>query len=171
MADLVSSIGSTTSVWGQPQQQDPESQTTTTETQESTTSSSSGTSSDTSTTSPQPTTSETSSSTTSTAAPSGSSTTSNSTPTRSMAAEISRMPERLRDLIIQQRKMNSPAATALRNFADQIAFDRVAANDVKVAKTALVEKTKQQIVEQASKALVAQANQTRDSVRALLDVA
>lgn len=171
MAELVSSIGSATGVWGQPQPQDPQSQTTTTESQESTTSSSSGTSSDTSTTSTQPSASETSSSTASTAAPSGSPTTSSSAPTRSVAAEISRMPERLRDLIIQQRKMNSPAATALRNFADQIAFVRVAANDVKVEGTALVERTKQQIVEQASKALVAQANQTRDSVRALLEVA
>ena len=171
MSDLVSSISGTTGVWGQPTQQDPETQTTTSETSESTTSSSS----DTSTTSTQPTTSETSSSTTSssttsTAAPSGTATTSNSAPTNSMTAEISLMPQRLRDLIVQQRTMNSPAATALRTFADQMESDRIAANDPKVEKTALVQATKQQIVEQASKALVAQANQTRDSVRALLEV-
>ena len=176
MSDLVSSISGTTGVWGQPTQQDPETQTTTSETSESTTSSSS----DTSTTSTQPTTSETSSSTTSssttsssttsTAAPSGSATASNSAPTNSMTAEVSRMPQRLRDLIVQQRTLNSPAATALRTFADQMESDRVAANDLKVEKSDLVQKTKQQIVEQASKALVAQANQTRDSVRALLEV-
>ena len=80
------------------------------------------------------------------------------------------MPERLRDLIIQQRKTNSPAASALRNFADRIASERIAANDLRAETTASVEKTRQQIVEQASKALVAQANQTRDSVRALLEV-
>jgi hypothetical protein len=80
------------------------------------------------------------------------------------------MPERLRDLIVQQRSMNSPSATVLRVFADEMAADRIVANDVRVEETAFVQKTKQQIIEDASKALVAQANQTRDSVRALLEV-
>jgi hypothetical protein len=81
------------------------------------------------------------------------------------------MPQRLRDLIVQQRSMTSPAATALRTFADQMASDRIVAEEVRVEEKALVQVTKQQIIEQASKALVAQANQTRDSVRALLEIA
>lgn len=80
------------------------------------------------------------------------------------------MPQRLRDLIVQQRSMSSPGATALRTFANQMEFDRIAAQAVRVEDKALVQRTKQQIVEEASKALVAQANQTRDSVRALLEV-
>lgn len=148
MADLVSSISGATGMWGQPAQQDPESETTTSES----------------------TTTETTSSTSSTGTTSGSATTANSTPTYSVTAEVSPMPQRLRDLIVQQRSMNSPAATTLRTFANQMASDRIAAEEVRVEEKALVERTKQQIIEQASIALVAQANQTRDSVRALLEV-
>ncbi len=80
------------------------------------------------------------------------------------------MPERLRDLIVRQRSMNSPAATALQRFADQMASERIMAANVRIEDKALVERTKQQIIEQPSKALVAQANQTRESVLALLEV-
>ena len=80
------------------------------------------------------------------------------------------MPERLRDLIVQQRSINSPGATVLRLFADRMAADRIVAEEVPIDETALVQRTRQQIMEQASQALVAQANQTRDSVRALLEV-
>ena len=80
------------------------------------------------------------------------------------------MPERLRDLIVQQRGANSPGATVLRMFADELAADRIVAKEVRAEDTVSVQRTRQQIIEQASKALLAQANQTRDSVRALLEV-
>ena len=80
------------------------------------------------------------------------------------------MPDRLRDLIVQQRSMNSPAAAILRLFTDEMAADRIVAKEVRVDETALVQRTTQQMIEQASKALVAQANHTPESVRALLEI-
>ena len=80
------------------------------------------------------------------------------------------MPERLRDLIVKQRSINSPAADVSRMFTDEMAANRIVAKELPVEETGLVQRTVQQMVEQASKALLAQANQTRDSVQALLEV-
>jgi hypothetical protein len=80
------------------------------------------------------------------------------------------MPERLRELIVKQRNINSPAAHVLRMFTDEMSADRIVAKELPVEESGLVQRTVQQMVEQASKALLAQANQTRESVQALLEV-
>ncbi len=80
------------------------------------------------------------------------------------------MPDRLRDLIVQQRSISSPAAAVLRMFADDMAADRIVAKDLPIEETALVQRTIQQMIERPSKAMVAQANQTRESVQALLEI-
>lgn len=178
MADPISSISSASAAWGQPKKQQPESQAGTSGSQQSLTSSSSAPSGDTDTTSTQPSTNKTGGQPASTkqsspppagAAPARA-TAADSAATYSATAEVSRMPEKLRDLIVQQRNFNSPSAKVVRLFADEMAADRIVAKELPIEETALVQRTVQQMVEQASKALLAQANQTRESVQALLEV-
>lgn len=177
MADLVSSISSASAAWGQPKKQAPESQAATSAAQESSASSSPAPN-DTGTASTQPSTNQTSAPSASTTqaspsspgATSGRATAAVSTATYSETAEVSRMPERLRELIVQQRINNSPAATVLRMFAGEMAADRIVAKELPVEETALVQRTIQQLIEQPSRALVAQANHTRESVQALLEL-
>ena len=78
------------------------------------------------------------------------------------------MPARLRDLIVEQRRLNSPASTLLGEFAEELAADRLKAAEAPVDDTADLLKTKQDILAEASKALVAQATHTQESVLALL---
>ena len=168
MADPISSISSASAAWGQPKKQQPESQAGTSGSQQSLTSSSSAPSGNTDTTSTQPSTKQ-SSPPPAGAAPARA-TAANSAATYSATAEVSRMPEKLRDLIVQQRNFNSPSAKVVRLFADEMAADRIVAKELPIEETALVQRTVEQMVEEASKALLAQTNQTRESVQALLEV-
>lgn len=77
------------------------------------------------------------------------------------------MPERLRDLIVQQRSAGSQRATALGQLAQEMASDRLRSETRTDFSEALL-KTKQDIFAEASKALLAQATHTQDSVLALL---
>lgn len=85
------------------------------------------------------------------------------------ANDVSPMPDRLRDLIVQQSSQAAPMSTSLHTLVlrgpepspaaeNPLAFDQV-------------QRTRAQIIAQASVSLVAQANHTGDSVRALLGAA
>ena len=78
------------------------------------------------------------------------------------------MPQRLRDLIVEQRNALAAPDTALSNFAEQMASDRLAAAEAAAQLVADPERTKQAIIAQASEAMLAQATHTRASAVALL---
>ncbi len=81
----------------------------------------------------------------------------------SVVVEIRPMPPRLRDLIVKQQTREE---TALGAFAHQLA-ERTAQPDASVAAPD-VERTAREIIAKASASMVAQANQTRESVLASL---
>ena len=85
------------------------------------------------------------------------------------ANDVSPMPDRLRDLIVQQARQDLPMSTSLhtlvlRSPASEPATENPTAFD-------LIQRTRAQIIAQASQSIVAQANHTGDSVRALLGAA
>ena len=85
------------------------------------------------------------------------------------ANDVSPMPDRLRDLIVQQSSEGQPMSTSLHSLvlrtpASESGMENPLAFD-------LVQRTRAQIIAQASQSMVAQANHTGDSVRALLGAA
>jgi hypothetical protein len=85
------------------------------------------------------------------------------------ANDVSPMPDRLRDLIVQQASQDQPMTTSLHTLvmrapASESGMENPLAFD-------LIQRTRAQIIAQASQSIVAQANHTGDSVRALLGAA
>ena len=147
MSTTVTDTTNTILPWGQAKKQDSETQTTTTSSGETSTSSTSTSSSGTTTTGGATATAGTN---------------------YSASVQLSPMPERLRELIVQQRNANSPEATSVRLFADEMAAERLKASEIRINDPADPHKTKQDILASASQAMVAQATHTQESVLALL---
>ena len=82
------------------------------------------------------------------------------------ANDVSPMPDRLRDLIVDQAKKEGPLSTSLHTLVFR-RMDSAPSNPDSLA-VDLVERTRAQIIAQASASMIAQANLTDDSVRALL---
>ena len=85
------------------------------------------------------------------------------------ANDVSPMPDRLRDLIVEQAKQQSPMATSLHTLVFRAPASE--SSNGSALSLDLVERTRAQIIAQASASMVAQANLTDDSVRALLGAA
>jgi hypothetical protein len=81
--------------------------------------------------------------------------------------QVTEMPDRLRDLIVAQSTQNAPAATPL--FG--VVLRMPDASSTAPLSSEQVVRTRAQIIAQASVSMVAQANHTGDSVRALLGAA
>ena len=79
------------------------------------------------------------------------------------------MPDRLRDLIVKQRS-STVEKTSLALFAERLSGVQFAATGLASDPEAEVQKTRAQILANASQAMLAQATQTRSSVLALLQV-
>ena len=85
------------------------------------------------------------------------------------ANDVSPMPDRLRDLIVDQAKQQGPMATSLHTLVFRTPASEPSNGNTLTLDA--VERTRAQIIAQASASMIAQANLTDDSVRALLGAA